>query len=210
MVTKPPPPKPKAAPRPTVAGPTVQEGTSPLQPDAPPTPPASAPAASAQADKAASILGSADAPGGAPGAPGAEAAPAPPPALTPEAVVGLVELANMIAVRAVASQRKVAHDERLAALYKLDPETRETLKAYAPYAMPYLEELLARGPLVGALIFGGVAVVTIATNLGRVKELSPAKPAASSPQSPAPGIPPTPQPESRDPYAAANMQTSAL
>ena len=203
MVSKPPPPpKQKSAPRPPLAGPTVIEGTSPLQPDLPPTPPSSAAEPSAQASKAADILGGAAAPGGAPGAPGAE--PGPPPALTPAAVVGLVELANTIAVRAVASQRKVHNDPRLAQLYKLDPETRATLEAYAPYAIPYLDELFARGPLVGALIFGGVAVVTIATNLGRVKELTPAKPTASSPQSPAPGIPPTPQPESRDPYAAAN------
>jgi hypothetical protein len=151
-------------------GTQVEPGVSPLQATPPPEVPP--PEVVARVEAARAALGTP--PGQAPGAaPGAAPLPPAPVIVDPRLCVGLVELANDVTIRVMANSNGIAITPEVEKLTKLDPDVKRNLEALAPFAVPYLQELLAKGPIIGALIFGGVAIVAIASNTGKLKKHAP-------------------------------------
>jgi hypothetical protein len=149
-------------------GPQVEPGVSPLEAAPPPEVPP--PEVQARFEAARASLG--ESPNGAAPPPG-QAQPPAAVIVDPRLCVGLVELANDVTIRVMASSNGVAMTPEVERLTKLEPSTKAQLEQLAPFAVPYLQELLCKGPLVGALIFGGVAIVAIAGNCGRLKKHMP-------------------------------------
>lgn len=98
----------------------------------------------------------------------------PPPTLNAQGLVDLVEIANVFAVQIVVRQSKV--DPKLPAVQaatRFDANTRATLEGLAPAALPYVQSWMQDHALVGLIVFGGVAAMSIASNMSTVRRMAP-------------------------------------
>lgn len=96
------------------------------------------------------------------------------PTLTAQGLVDLVEIANVFAVQLVVRQSKV--DPKLPAVQaatRFDANTRATLEGLAPAALPYVQSWMQDHALVGLIVFGGVAAMSIASNMSTVRRMAP-------------------------------------
>lgn len=108
---------------------------------------------------------------------GFDQAPAPPATMDPAELVGLVELAKGLLVRAVGASVK-APTELIEQLAPIPPMTRQLLDRFAVDAVKYLPALNANAPLVGALAFAGLVALDL---YGATKRLKAAGAAANRP-----------------------------
>ncbi len=111
-------------------------------------------------------------------------ATAPPPEAKPEApkidpVDGLVFMSKVglqVSVRFYAARLKVKMTDEVKAMAQCTPEEEEQLKQYAPFAAPFMSELITKyGPIIGAGIFGFIYFTMLTDRFAALKELAPKK-----------------------------------
>lgn len=137
----------------------------PPKPGAPPPPEAHARASAAAGE-----------PGAKPGAGKTE----PPLGQSPEqaaaALVMLTEVGTSVACKFYAARLKIKMTPVMVAALKLTEEERANLMTYAPYAAPFLWEVLQKyGKYIGAALYGLVFYDALVTRFAALKELAPVK-----------------------------------
>lgn len=193
-----------------VASAHVEEGSAPLTPGALPE---FTPREEEQPADEATDAGDAGPSDGASDRSGGSDSDAPSPPLTPDAVVGMIDLALYVSVRCVAASAKVPWGPDVERIARMTPAERAALLAFAPSAVPYLRSLLESAPFVGVAAFGGLAVVTVVSHMAQVKDLAKGT-SSREPRAPTPSDSARPvdavQPESGTPPPAGVVITSQL
>ncbi len=114
--------------------------------------------------------------------PNPEAAPPPPEEKKPEVpkidpVQGLIFMSRIglqLSVRFYAAKLKVKLTDQVKELAKTTPEEDAQLEMYAPFAAPYMNEMLVKyGPLIGAGIYGFIYFTMLTDRFAMLKELAP-------------------------------------
>jgi hypothetical protein len=99
------------------------------------------------------------------------------PKIPPEqALVFMSEMALKVSVRFYAARCKVKLDGELKALGELTAEERSQLETYAPFAAPFLSEMLLKyGAYIGAGIYGFIFWTMLTDRYAAIKEKAPKK-----------------------------------
>jgi hypothetical protein len=116
--------------------------------------------------------------------PNPEAAPPPPEEPKPEApkidpAEGLIFMSKIglqLSVRFYAAKLKVKLTDQVKELAKLTPDEEKQLETYAPFAAPYISEMITKyGPIIGAGIYGFIYFTMLTDRFAALKELAPKK-----------------------------------
>jgi hypothetical protein len=97
------------------------------------------------------------------------------PVLTADAVVRITEVGSYIAVRMRTISKRRGWDAEKAEAARFTPGAREDIKAFAPFALPYLQKTAAANPWVGLGLFGLVAWSAVGDSLERVSSIERAR-----------------------------------
>jgi len=93
------------------------------------------------------------------------------PVLTEDAVVRLTEVGVYLAVRIRTVSKRRSWDAEKAEAARFTPGAREDIKAFAPFALPYLQSTAAKSPWFGLALFGLVAWSAAGDSLSRVSSI---------------------------------------
>jgi transposase-like protein len=116
--------------------------------------------------------------------PDPQAAPPPPEEPKPEApkidpAEGLIFMSKIglqLSVRFYAAKLKVKLTDQVKELGKLTDEEEKQLETYAPFAAPYISEMITKyGPIIGAGIYGFIYFTMLTDRFAALKELAPKK-----------------------------------
>jgi len=126
------------------------------------------------------------------GSPPGDGAPPPPRPSDPTnsqkaaAVIGLIEAATFVIVKAFAAAKGVPLTDDLADVAKLSPDEKQTLAPFAPSAYPWIIRVLGNLEIVMAGAFGALWVMMLAQRISIIKERTPVKVEAKIKNAPAP------------------------
>jgi hypothetical protein len=93
------------------------------------------------------------------------------PVLTADCVVRLTEVGTYIAARFRTVAKRRAWDAEKAEAARFTPGAREDIKAFAPFALPYLQQSAAANPWMGLALFGMVAWSATGDSFARIAEI---------------------------------------
>lgn len=102
---------------------------------------------------------------------------------TVDHVLAVGEVANGLAVRCVAILKGVPLDEeRIEALIQFSPRERRALEMFAPYALPYVPDVLRTFPKYAAWGFVAIYGASLVGRVQAVVALAPKKPTLTNPE----------------------------
>ena len=119
------------------------------------------------------------------GPPPADAPPPPPPEepkpevpkIDPaQGLIFMSKIGLQVSVRFYAARLKIKLTDEVKRLAEVTPEEEKQLETYAPFAAPYISEMLTKyGPIIGAGIYGFIYFTMLTDRFGTLKEMAPAK-----------------------------------
>ena len=119
------------------------------------------------------------------GPPPADAPPPPPPEepkpeapkIDPaQALVFMSKIGLQVSVRFYAARLKIKLTDEIKHLAEVTPDEEKQLETYAPFAAPYISEMLTKyGPIIGAGIYGFIYFTMLTDRFGTLKEMAPKK-----------------------------------
>jgi len=93
------------------------------------------------------------------------------PVVTADSVVRLTEVGVYILARFRTISKRRPWDAEKATAARFTPGAREDIKAFAPFAQPFLQQSAAANPWVGLAFFGAVAWSAAGDSFARVAEI---------------------------------------
>jgi len=93
-----------------------------------------------------------------------------------EGLIFMSKIGVQLSVRFYAAKLKVKLTDQVKDLAKLTDDEEQQLQTYAPFAAPYISELLTKyGPVIGAGIYGFIYFTMLTDRFAALKELAPKK-----------------------------------
>ena len=93
-----------------------------------------------------------------------------------QGLIFMSKIGLQLSVRFYAAKLKVKLTDEVKALAQVTPEEEAQLETYAPFAAPYISEMLTKyGPIIGAGIYGFIYFTMLTDRFAALKELAPKK-----------------------------------
>ena len=93
-----------------------------------------------------------------------------------QGLIFMSKIGLQVSVRFYAARLKVKLTDQVKELTKLTAEEEQQLETYAPFAAPFISEIITKyGPVIGAGIYGFIYFTMLTDRFAAIKELAPKK-----------------------------------